>query len=584
MIRYQPDESPPAPLALGLGFQQAALCIAGIVLTPLIVIRAAGMAEDGYLVWAVFAALAISGLTTILQARRLGPVGAGYPLLMGTSGAFIAVSVTALVEGGPGMLATLVFVSALFQFLLAARLSWVRRVITPTVAGTVIMLIAVTVMPIIFDMLADVPDGTSPAGAPVSAAVTLAVVAGLALRASGALRLWAPVIGLVAGCVVSSFYGLYDVDRVLAADWIGMPLGWPGIGFNLGPEFWALLPAFVFVTLIGAIETVGDSMGVQTVAWRKPRAIDFREVQGAVAADGVGNLLSGLAATVPNTTYSSSIAITELTGVAARSVGVWIGVVFVVAAFMPKAAAVLLAIPAPVAAAYITVLLAMLFVLGMRMIVRDGADARKAVIVGVSFWIGVGFQNQVIFADQLGGFWGTLLGNGMTTGGLTAMVLTGFLNFTSTRSRRIRTGLDADAVPRVVAFLRTFAEARRWSDEAADRLCAAGEEALHSLLPPDDAGGMGDPRDLLLTARSDGHDAELEFVAAAGGANVEDNLLLLSERPEQPEPHELSLRLLRHYASSVHHQQYHGTDIVTVHVSGRGAALPAEDDADGEKG
>ena len=39
MIRYQPDESPPAPLALGLGFQQAALCIAGIVLTV-------GMAVD----------------------------------------------------------------------------------------------------------------------------------------------------------------------------------------------------------------------------------------------------------------------------------------------------------------------------------------------------------------------------------------------------------------------------------------------------------------------------------------------------------------------------------------------------------
>ena len=158
-------------------------------------------------------------------------------------------------------------------------------------------------------------------------------------------------------------------------------------------------------------------------------------MQGAVAADGVGNLLSGLAGTVPNTTYSSSIAITELTGVAARSVGVWIGVVFVVAAFVPKAAAVLLAVPGPVAAAYITILLSMLFVLGMRMVVRDGADARKAVVVGVSFWVGVGFQNQVIFADQLGGFWGTLLGNGMTTGGLTAMILTAFLNLTGARSR-----------------------------------------------------------------------------------------------------------------------------------------------------
>ena len=77
-----------------------------------------------------------------------------------------------------------------------------------------------------------------------------------------------------------------------------------------------------------------------------------------------------------------------------------------------------------------------------------------------------------------------------------------------------------------------------------------------------------------MTARSDGEDAELEFVAASAGGNVEDHLLLLSERPAQPAPHELSLRLLRHYASSVHHQQYHGTDIITVRVSGRGADLP----------
>ncbi len=566
MIRYQPDESPPTPLAAGLGLQQAALCVAGIVLTPVIVIRAAGNSDDAYLVWAVFAALAISGLTTILQARRLGPVGAGYPLLMGTSGAFIAVCVTALVEGGPGMLASLVFVSALFQFVLSARLSWVRRVITPSVAGTVIMLIAVTVMPIIFDMLKDVPEDSHAAAAPTSAAVTLIVVAGLALLGQGALRLWAPVIALIAGCITSALFGLYDAQRVADAAWVGMPTGWPGLELTLDASFWALLPAFVFVTLIGAIETVGDAMGVQTVAWRKPRAVDFREVQGAVAADGVGNLLSGLAGTVPNTTYSSSIAITELTGVAARSVGVWIGVAFIVAAFLPKAAAALLAIPGPVAAAYITVLLAMLFVLGMRMVVRDGADARKAVIVGVSFWIGVGFQNQVIFADQLGGFWGTLLGNGMTTGGLTAMLLTAVLNFSGKRPRRIRIRLNAEAVPDVTAFLRGFAEKNRWSEDAANRLCAAGEEALLSL--GEGSAAAAEERGLLLTARSDGNDADLEFIAAPSGANLEDNLLLLDERPEAAEPAEFSLRLLRHYASSVRHQRYHGTDIVTVRVAG----------------
>ena len=88
-------------------------------------------------------------------------------LLMGTSGAFLAVSVGALAMGGPALLATLVVISALFQFTFSARLSLFRRVLTPTVAGTVIMLIAVTVMPIIFGMLTEVPEDAPPLGAPI---------------------------------------------------------------------------------------------------------------------------------------------------------------------------------------------------------------------------------------------------------------------------------------------------------------------------------------------------------------------------------------------------------------------------------
>ena len=568
-VRYQPDERPPAALAFGLGSQQAVLCIAGVVLTPVIVIRAAG-GDDSYLTWAVFAALLVSGLTTIMQAVRLGRIGAGYPLLMGTSGAFIAVCVTALVQGGPELLATLVAISALFQFALSERLSLLRRIVTPTVAGTVIMLIAVTVMPIVFGMLDDVPEGTSPAAAPASAATTFIVIAALALRATGVWRLWMPLIGLVAGCVVASFFGLYDIESVLAASWVGIPSGgWPGFDLGFGPAFWGLLPAFVFVTLIGATETIGDSIAIQRVAWRKPRAVDFRAVQGAVAADGAGNLLSGLAGTVPNTTYSTSIAITELTGVAARSVGVWIGVVFVVAAFLPIVAALLLAIPSPVVAAYVTVLLSLLFVLGMRIVVQGGVDYRKATIAGTAFWVGVGFQNQAIFADALGEWWGSLLGNGMTAGGLTAIALTAFMELTGPRRKRIETALTVEALPDVVAFLREFASARSWSPASIQRLCSAGEEALLSLVEPDAGAGAQGGRRLLVIARSSRGSAELEFIAAPGEENLEDRMVLLAERGGgAPAEHEISLRLLRHYASSVYHQQYHDTDIVTVRVEG----------------
>ena len=112
----------------------------------------------------------------------------------------------------------------------------------------------------------------------------------------------------------------------------------------------------------------------------------------------------------------------------------------------------LLAIPSPVAAAYVTALLSLLFVLGMRMVVQGGVDYRKAMIAGISFWIGVGFQEQVIFADYLGEWWGSLLGNGMTAGGLTAIVLTVFMELTGPRSRRIETALDVEALPKVDSF------------------------------------------------------------------------------------------------------------------------------------
>ena len=79
------------------------------------------------------------------------------------------------------MLASLVAASALVQFALSARLALLRRIFTPTVCGTVIMLIAVTVMPIIFDMLSQVPEGAPPASAPVSAAATVIITVAVTL-------------------------------------------------------------------------------------------------------------------------------------------------------------------------------------------------------------------------------------------------------------------------------------------------------------------------------------------------------------------------------------------------------------------
>ena len=86
-VRYEPDESPPNLLSLGLGTQYAMLAVSGIVLSPTILIHTAG-GNDAYLLWAVCAALAICGVTTVVQAVGVGRIGAGYVLLMGSSSAF----------------------------------------------------------------------------------------------------------------------------------------------------------------------------------------------------------------------------------------------------------------------------------------------------------------------------------------------------------------------------------------------------------------------------------------------------------------------------------------------------------------
>ena len=566
-IRYEPDENPSAPLAVGCGLQLVVLGLASIVLIPTIVIRAAGGTE-AYLSWAVFCAVAVSGVSTALQAARLGRIGAGYVLTMGPAGAFIGVSVAALAEGGPALLATLVVASSFVPIVISLRLALFRRLLTPTIVGTVNMLVPATVLPVVFGRLTEVPPDAAAGGAPLTALATILVISGISLKAGATLRLWAPLVGVVAGSLVAGLLGLYDPARVVRAAWIGVPQGaWPGVGLDFGPAFVALLPAFVFVAVIGAIQTITGAVAIQRVSWRRPRAVDYRAVEGAVAADGIGKLLSGFAGIMPTQTIGVSVPTVELTGVAARHAGLAAGGLLIALAFLPKLVAMVLAIPSPVAVAYLTVVLAMSFVRGMTEVVQGGIDHRKAMIAGVAFWVGVGCQNGLIFPDLLAGLAGGVLRNGITAGGLAAILMTLFLEVTAPRRRRIEAALDLAALPKIREFLEAFALRSGWGEKMADRLDAASEETLLTLIGQDEDREERARRRLLLRARKEAGGAVLEFIAAAGEENLQDRIGLLAERPDDVlMEREVSLRLLRHIASSVRHQQFHDSDIVTVRV------------------
>lgn len=62
-----------------------------------------------------------------------------------------------------------------------------------------------------------------------------------------------------------------------------------------------------------------------------------------------------------------------------------VGLLYIRIAFVPKVPAVVLAIPNPVAGSFLIVLLAILFVIGMKLVVQDGIDYRNGLVAGVGF-------------------------------------------------------------------------------------------------------------------------------------------------------------------------------------------------------
>ncbi len=571
--RYEADDKPPLLSSLGFGLQFSLIASATLLVTPVIVANAADRGGS-YVTWMVFASLVVVGLSTIIQVRRLGFVGAGAVLPMFTAAFAIPFCITALVDGGPATLTTLVVVSAIVQLIVSRWLFILRRFVTPTVGGTVMMILSITLASVVFDLLDDATSA-DPEEASLTALATMVVAAALMLRGSAFLRFWGPLAGIVVGCIVAGALGIFDTGRITAASWVGVPSESPGLRLDFSVDFWTLVPAFLFLGVIIAIQANGAAIAMQRVAWRDNRAVSFRGVQGAVAGAGASNLLAGLAGTVPNAINPAMVSFTQITGVAARRVGYFIGAILIIVAFLPKVSAVLSSIPGPVMTGYLIMVTGALFVEGARTVIQNEQSQEKIAVAGVCFWIAASFQFELFHLPDIGAVGNALLKSGITTGGLAAIVMILYLELTNPRRMRFKSQLNVDALPDLNEFITRFARRRNWDSAMQERLTAVAEETLLTLAPLDlslggddeDEEKPKDERQLVVLASSEGTTADLEFIGGGAGANLEDQIRQIQEHDSLTAvEEELSLVLLRSYAESVTHQQYHDTDIIAVRV------------------
>ena len=573
--RYEPHERPPWPVAFGLSLQSAVIALGHIVLYPLVVTQAAGL-DAAHSAWILFASLAINGLTTIFQTVRLGFIGSGCILISIPSTISIPFCILALVSGGPGTLASLVIVSAVFQVALTARLSLLRRIVTPTVDGTIMMLMVITLLPIMLGQVNDVPEGTSSQAILVCAAATFVPMVAILLRSTGKLRLWSPVVAIGLGAAAAVAYGIYDFDLVKDAAWVGFPIdGWPGLMPRFGNAFWTMLPAFLFLAVISVAKGNTLALTAQRVSWRDKRAIDFRSVQGGVLSGGLGSLVSGIVGGLPVYIGTTSSSVVLQTGCASRVVGVMMGGVIAALAFFPKAWGLLAAVPGPVAGMYLAILTAPLFAEGLRTVAQDEPDYRRSLIVGIAIAIGLGFEFEVLSLN-IEALWGPLLQKGLTAGGITVIVLSLYMELFGHSRRRLRTELNVESLPAINSFLGNFCRRQGWDSEIEERMTAVAEETLMLLSERDEERRHKTgrrKRRLMILAGGYRHEVELEFISSPGDStNLEDRIALIRNSDPGTEDlsmleRDVSLRLLQHYTSSVSHRQYQETEVITVRIT-----------------
>lgn len=575
-MRFEPAEKCPPRQALGAALLIFVPNTISVVLLTTFVIRASEESEN-YLAWATFTGLAISGLSMILHAFPFRYMGSGGLVVTNLNVPLLAVSVLALARGGPSLLASLVITSTLLQFLLVSRLASLRRIFTPTVSGIVIMLVASSAVPFFVDRTISHSLGDSGI---VLVPGIVALAAGLwgAVQSSEARRLWTLPIAVASGLVVAVPMGLYDADQVVDAPWLSVAdLQWPLRGLDFGIQFWSLLPAFLVVKLTAFLKVVGDLSIISRASYRNPAALDFRKIQSGLNLYGATTLLTGLLGTLPvSAPWSSTAVYIGFTGIAARSVGIYLGLLTILVAPFAKIVAVLAATPDAVVAAVFIIIFGLLFIEGSKAVFTSPMDYRKAVIVGVSMVLGI---SAASFGRLSEGIWGDLLGNTIIVGGVTAIGMTVATGFRGFWRRRLNVDLSLSSLTDISEFLEDFASKRDWSDSARMRLNLAVEEVVLTLVDQSGEHSPDQARRLSASVHADGDAAEIELIVYSQDdikGNIQDQLALVSDQASLDDAHQLSTMLLRHYASSVHHRKYYGVDIVTCRVEEHVAGSESE--------
>ncbi|WP_327131966.1 purine permease [Streptomyces sp. NBC_01343] len=423
------DEVLPLPKLALYGFQHVLAFYAGAVIVPIIVGGALGLTTE-QLVYLINADLFTCGIASIIQAWGIGRIGARLPLIQGVTFTAVSPMIAIGLGAGGGTAGLLVIYGAVitagiatfaFAWLPPKAFRTVMRLFPPVVTGTVITVLGIVLIPV------GLNDAAGGLGSPdFGDPKNFAYAGGTMLFILVLMKLGKPflssisiLIGLVGGTVVAFLLGDAKFGDVSNSDWIGITTP-----FHYGaPKFaWFPILLMLIVMLITMVETTGDTYAVGDIVGKE---IDSETVARALRADGAATALGGVLNSFPYVAFAENVGLVRMTKVKSRFVVVAAGVFMIALGLIPKAAAIVAAVPHGVLGGAATVMFAMVALAGIQTLAKvDLKEEKNALVVGVSLAFALlPATVPVLFKDHMDADLSSLLNSGVTLGATSAIVL-----------------------------------------------------------------------------------------------------------------------------------------------------------------
>ena len=258
----------------------------------------------------------------------------------------------------------------------------------------------------------------------------------------------------------------------------------------------------IVVMLITAVETTGDVYATGQIV-EKP--ISRTDIASALRADGLATLLGGIMNSFPYTCFAENVGLVRLTRIKSRWVVATAGGIMILLGLLPKAGALVAAVPSSVLGGAALVMFGTVAAVGIQTLGRvDFNNHRNVIVVAVSIGIAlipVGtpqVNNTSAFFSQMPTNVQTFLNSGITAGSIAAILLNLFLNHFGGRTavgpsdRATIAQLNAMPAPEFVSLVgpafqgsspiaERVAEARPFADAAGLR--ATMQDQLFALSP-----------------------------------------------------------------------------------------------------